>query len=197
MKIDRIFLGILGSTILICPSLVQAQPQQESVAEAARKVRAEKKPSIRPAVVLTNDNLDTIKGTVSVLGPAPAPAPAAAPTVAAPPEKSKTDATAGPAKPLVKDEGYWRDQFKTARKTLADDVHELDILQREYNLKQQQYYSDPNVALREQYTSKDLTDTKKNIDDKTAAVAKDKQSISDLEDSLRQSGGDVGWSREP
>ena len=90
----------------------------------------------------------------------------------------------------------WRQQFKDARKTLADDTHELDILQREYNLKQQQYYSDPNVAMREQFTSKDLTDTKKSIDNKTAAVEKDKQAISDLEDSLRQSGGDAGWSRE-
>jgi hypothetical protein len=60
-------------------------------------------------------------------------------------------------------------------------------------LKQQQYYSDPNTAMREQYDRHDLTDTKTKIDDKTAAVAKDKQAISDLEDALRQAGGEPGW----
>ncbi len=78
-------------------------------------------------------------------------------------------------------------------KKLADDAHELDILQREYNLKQQQYYSDPNTAMKQDYTRQDLTDTKTKIDDKTAAVAQDKQEISDLEDELRKAGGDPGW----
>ena len=76
---------------------------------------------------------------------------------------------------------------------MADDAHELDILQRDYNLKQQQYYSDPNVAMRQQYTRQDLIDTKTQIDDKTAAVAADKQALSDLEDQLRQAGGEPGW----
>ena len=48
--------------------------------------------------------------------------------------------------------------------------------------------------MREQYDRQDLNDTKTKIDDKTAAVAQDKQAISDLEDALRQAGGDPGWS---
>ena len=84
-----------------------------------------------------------------------------------------------------------------ANKKLADDAHELDILQREYNLKQQQYYSDPNTAMKQDYTRQDLTDTKKAIDDKTAAVAQDKQDISDLEDALRKAGGEPGWATPP
>ena len=50
--------------------------------------------------------------------------------------------------------------------------------------------------MREQYDRQDLNDTKTKIDDKTAAVAQDKQAISDLEDALRQAGGDPGWSAE-
>ena len=96
---------------------------------------------------------------------------------------------------MVKDEAYWRKQFAELNKVLAADAKELDILQREYNLKQQQYYSDPNTAMKEQFDRKDLTDTKTNIDEKTAAVAKDKQDIADLEDALRQAGGDPGWAR--
>ncbi len=96
-------------------------------------------------------------------------------------------------KPAVKDEAYWRKTFDDANKKMTDDAHELDILQREYNLKQQQYYSDPNTAMKEDYTRQDLNDTKAKIDDMTAKVAADKQSISDLEDELRKAGGEPGW----
>jgi hypothetical protein len=48
--------------------------------------------------------------------------------------------------------------------------------------------------MKEQFNRQDLTDTKTKIDDKTAAIAQDKQAISDLEDSLRQTGGEPGWS---
>jgi chromosome segregation ATPase len=122
------------------------------------------------------------------------PAPPADTTKASP-DKGKA-ATPPETKPVpVKDEGYWRQQFADAHKKQADDAHELDILQREYNLKQMQYYSDPNVAMKQQFSRQDLTDTKTKIDEKTAAVEQDKQAISDLEDALRQAGGDAAWSR--
>jgi hypothetical protein len=139
-------------------------------------------------MVIDNDNLGTLTGTVNVVGKEPA-APADA-SKAGPDDKTKE-------KPAEKGEKYWRDKFADANKKLDNDAHELDILQREYNLKQQQYYSDPNTAMKEQYNRSDLTDTKTKIDEKTALVAKDKQDISDLEDSLRQAGGDAGWARTP
>ena len=190
MRPKQILFAILGSALLLSPALLTARQGQESVADAARKAQAQKKSPAKPARVITNDNLDTIKGTVSVVGPEPAPPEAQA---AAPEDKSKAAPT-GDKKAPVKDEAYWRKTFAEARRTLADDAHELDILQREYNLKQQQYYSDPNTAMREQYDRQDLNDTKTKIDDKTAAVAQDKQAISGLEDALRQAGGDPGWS---
>ena len=56
---------------------------------------------------------------------------------------------------MVKDEAYWRKKFADANKKLTDDAHELDILQREYNLKEQQYYSDPNTPCAKQdYTAR-------------------------------------------
>jgi chromosome segregation ATPase len=146
-------------------------------------------------MVFTNDNLDTIKGQISIVG-----------ETAAPPDKTKTatpadDKKKAPAEaekaPPPKGEDYWRQKFADARRKLEDDTHELDILQREYNLKEQQYYSDPNTAMREQFNRQDLTDTKTKIDDKTAAVAQDKQDISDLEDALRQAGGEPGWENPP
>jgi anion-transporting ArsA/GET3 family ATPase len=208
MNAKRILFAALVSAFLLSPNLLVARPQQESVAEAARRAQASKKPAAKPAVVITNDDLDTIKGTVSVVGEMQAPlvdqtaatpdkakTPAADDKSKAPTADDKTKAASAGDKPApAKDETYWKKAFAEARKKLADDAHELDVLQREYNLKQQQYYSDPNTAMKEQFSRQDLTDTKTKIDDKTAAVAQDKQAISDLEDSLRQAGGEPGWS---
>jgi hypothetical protein len=177
------------------PARPQDQPQ-DNVVEAARKAKAEKKTAPKAKLVIDNDNLDTLKGVVNVVGAEPAPPPAAADktkAAAAPDDKTKPAAE----KPEVKDESYWRKQFADANKKLNDDQHELDILQREYNLKEQQYYSDPNTAMKEQFDRKDLTDTKQKIDDKTTAVSDDKQAIADLDDELRKAGGDPGWERQP
>ena len=200
MNPKRVLFAALVSALLFSPNLLTALRAQESVAAAARKAQAEKKSSAKPVTVFTNDNIDTVKGTINVVGETPAPP---ADKTKTPPTEDKTKAAATDNKSKVapaddkttsiKDEAYWRKAFADARKKLADDTHELDILQREYNLKQQQYYSDPNTAMREQFSRQDLTDTKTKIDEKTAAVAQDKQDISNLEDALRQDGGEPGW----
>ena len=69
------------------------------------------------------------------------------------------------------------------------------MLQREENKAQVQYYPDPQKALSEGYTRKDINDKDTKIAAKKDEIAKQKQSISDLEDELRQSGGDPGWAR--
>ena len=145
MQPKRILFAALASALLLTSTLALARPAQaqESVADAARKAQAEKKPSAKPATVFTNDNLDTIKGSISVVGETPAP-PAGQPgasqdkaKTAAAEDKSKVAPSDDKAAP-AKGEEYWRKTFADARKKLADDAHELDILQREYNLKQQQ-----------------------------------------------------------
>jgi hypothetical protein len=211
MNPKRVLFAALVSALSFSPNVLTALRAQESVADAARKAQAEKKLTVKAATVFTNDNIDTVKGTINVVGEAPAPTEDKTPTAqdktktpptedrtkaAAPDDKSKA-APADDKTISTKDEAYWRKTFADARKKLADDAHELDILQREYNLKQQQYYSDPNTAMKEQFSRQDLTDTKTKIDDKTAAVAQDKQAISDLEDALRQAGGQPGWAAAP
>ena len=201
--------AVVSAMLLPATALVVPGYAQESVADAARKAQANKKPSSKPVEVFTNDNIDTVKGTISVVGETPAPPDdqasadekgdkrdkgkmPAADKSKGPAKDDKTGASGGD-KSAAQDEGYWRQTFADARKKLANDAHELDVLQRDYNLKQQQYYSDPNVAMRQQFSRQDLIDTKTQIDDKAAAVAADKQAISDLEDDLRKAGGDPGW----
>jgi hypothetical protein len=195
MNTKQLLVVILGSAMLFAPALLKAQQDQDqNVVDAARKGQAAKKTTPKSKLTIDNDNLDTLTGTVSVVGPAPASPEDEAKTAA---DKDKAVTPTEEKKPVTKDEAYWRQTFADANKKLADDAHELDILQREYNLKQQQYYSDPNTNLKQDYTRQDLTDTKAQIDDKTAAVAADKQAVSDLEDELRKAGGDPGWASAP
>jgi hypothetical protein len=166
-----------------------SQGSQPSVADAARKAREQQKGEPKTAKVFTDDDVAGLKGGISVVGSDPTPASTEATTAAAAKEK------ATPA-PAAKDEAYWRKRFADARRKLADDSKELDVLQREYNLKEVQFYSNPNVALREQYSRKDLDDTLAEINAKKAAVDKDNQALSDLQDELRTSGGEPGWANE-
>ena len=210
LRISHLATGVLLASSL-CLILAQAQaapaPQQApSVADAARKAREQSKGRPQPAKVFTNEDVPNLKGVVSVVGTAPAE-PAAAPATseavgATPADASAAAAAATPGaaaapKPEVKDETYWRAKFAEARKKLADDTKELDILQREYSLKQQQFYLDPNVALREQNSRADLNKTLEQINTKKQDVERDQQAITALEDQLRQAGGNAGWSREP
>ena len=200
LKISHLAAGVLLASFL-CPNLAQAQAapaaqQAPSVADVARKAREQSKARPQPAKVFTNEDVPDLKGTVSVVGPPP-PAPAAAPAAGQTAATTPADASAAAPKPEVKDEAYWRARFAEARKKLADDTKELDILQREYSLKQQQFYLDPNVALREQNNRADLNNTLEPINTKKLDVERDQQAIAALEDQLRQGGGNSGWSRPP
>ena len=167
----------------------------DSLGDAARKARAQKKGSIKPAKVFTNDDVGDLRGTISVIGNEPPPT-------------SSTDKSAEKAgdkkapsgdskKESAKDEASWRAKFAAARKILAQDTKELDVLQREYNLKLQQYSQDPNWAMHQQNSREDINKTQAEIEAKKQDVDKDKQALADLEDELRKSGGEPGWANEP
>ena len=174
---------LLGCFVSACPAILAAQQDQISVADAARKAQAARKSAPPPKMVVDNDSLGTLKGTINVVGETPSAGPAQG-------EKSET-------KGQAKDEGYWRQKFADANKKLADDSKELDITQRERNLNQQQYYADPMATLKQEYSRQDLNNEKAKIDDLTARVAQDKADIANLEDELRQAGGDPGWASPP
>ena len=182
--------------MLVGPASLEARQAQESVADAARKAQAEKKNAPKAKMTIDNDNLATLTGTINVFGETPA-APEDQTKKAPPDATAPKTAAPGENKPF-KDEGYWREKFTAANKKLADDAHELDILQREYNLKQEQFYGgDPMAALKQNYSRQDLNDSKAKIDEKSALVEQDKADISNLEDELRQAGGDPGWATPP
>lgn len=187
-------LAALVLTVFAFP-LCRASPRpQESPAEAARKAREQKKNQRKASKVYTNDDLPGGQaGGVNVVGSTPPPEKPAAEKPE--PDQTKPGADQKAEEPK-KDEGYWRKRFAEARGKLHLAEKELDILQRELNLQTQQYYSDPNKALREQYDRGDINNLRKAVDDKKAEVGRLRQAISDLEDELRREGGDPGWARE-
>ena len=67
----------LGSALAALSGIAGGAPGQgqgqESVADAARKAQARKKTAPKSKMVIDNDNLDTLTGTVNVVGQEPAP----------------------------------------------------------------------------------------------------------------------------
>jgi chromosome segregation ATPase len=179
-------LGLAGIAVLARQQHQDAsqQPSADPVAEAARKAREQKKEAPKPKKVYTNDDV--------------ASAPPAPP--AAIEQKGEAKAGTAPAEkdkePAKNSEEQWRKRFKEAREKLADAEKEIDILQREAQKAQVQYYSDPQKALSEQYTRKDVNEKDAKIEAKKQEVEQLKRQLSDMEDELRKSGGEIGWARE-
>src|SRR5579871_2157177 len=173
-----------------------SQQTGDAVADAARKAREQKKNEAKPKKVFTNDDVAPAP-PVATTAPAATPsAPASTETKegepnAAKPGEAKGDKSAAPDN----SEAGWRKRFADQRAKITQAEQELDILQREAQKLQTQYYSDPQKALAEQYTRKDITDQDAKIQAKKDEIAKLKQGLSDLEDQLRAAGGDAGWAR--
>jgi hypothetical protein len=49
------------------------------------------------------------------------------------------------------------------------------------------------ASLKQEYSRQDINDSKTKIDELTARVAQDKTDLANLEDELRQAGGEPGW----
>jgi DNA repair exonuclease SbcCD ATPase subunit len=184
-----------GICALALPALAQQQQQSGSgqqqtgdpVADAARKAREQQKTAPKPKKVYTDDD---VKPATPPSDAGATPGQPAGGAQAAPDSGTATGA-AGKGDP----ETTWRKRFADQRDKIAAAEKELDVLQRELEKAQIQYYPDPQKALQQQYTRQDINDKNAKIDQKKQQIADLKQQLSDLEDELRKSGGDPGWAR--
>ncbi len=183
----------------------QGSAQQQAgdpVADAARKARESKKDAPKPKRVYTDDD---VKKNVPVPDAAAASAPvnasgtAAATTVQTAGDATKTgdDTKTGDATKTEdpNSEVAWRKRFQAQRDKIAKVEKELDILGREMEKAQLEYYPDPQKALREQFDRADINKKTAKIDAKRQELDQLAQGLADLEDQLRKSGGDPGWAR--
>jgi hypothetical protein len=164
------------------------QPAVDPVAEAAKKARAERKTEPKPKKVYTNDDFSSSSK------------PAAAADSNAQTGKKDVSAEADADKDKdkkedTKGEEYWRKRFATAREKLASAEKGLDVLQRELEKDQVQYYPDPQKAMEQQFNRSDINEKRGKIDAKEKEIGELKQQLSDMEDDLRKAGGDPGWAR--
>jgi hypothetical protein len=191
-----------ASGALLLPSNAQAQSSgTDSVADAARKAREAKKAAPAGKKVYTDDDVKpaTPSATAQPTSQAGSDAAQAPPSgdAQAAAQAAPADGTAAPGtNPGKADEKAWRDKFRGQRDQIARLEKELDVLQREQDKAQVQYYPDPQKALSEGYSRKDINEKDTKIAAKKDEIDKAKQALSDLEDELRKSGGDPGWSRE-
>lgn len=190
-----VILCAAGWTVAAAAQDQSTANQEPSVADAARKARAEKKNEPAPQKVWTDDNIPKTPHQAEGKGEGAAG------------EGEKAAENAAPAagdddKKKAELEAQWRQKFADAHKKLDLDQKELDNMQQTLGLKETQYYSDPNTAMREQYQypsgrGGEINDLKKRIEDKKKEIEKDKQDIADLEDQLRKEGLPPGWARTP
>jgi hypothetical protein len=177
--------SLLGLAALPAPA---QDPGNQDVAAAARRSREQQKTAAKPAKVVTNDDFPS--------PPAPTTTPASD-TKATAEGKQEADQPSAEqeAENDPKSEAYWRKRFRKLHDKLAQSEKELDILQRELDKNQVQYYSDPQKALVEQHARADINEGTTKIDAKKKEIESLKQQLSDLEDGLRKAGGDPGWAR--
>ncbi len=175
------------------PQASEQQPAGDPVADAARKAREQQKKEAKPKKVYTEDDLSRGRSSASDQSAASTGQQAPQGT----PEKPQAGAT-GEANTAEdkNDEKKWRKRFQDLRDRIAQSERDLDLLQRELNKAEVQYYPDPQKALTEQNDRKEINQKTAKIEAKQKEIAQLKQSFSDLEDELRKAGGDPGWSRE-
>ena len=194
---------VMGAALCLA-GLSAARPQSSTpqqtgdpVADAARKAREAKKDAPKPKKVYTDDDVKTS-------APEPAAAPAAAPVDASSGAvAAKTGQASGDAAKPTDDsqkedpngEAAWKKRFQAQRNKIAKAEKELDILGREFEKAQVEYYPDPQKTMTQQNSRGDVNGISAKIDAKKKELEQLRQGLGDLEDQLRKSGGDPGWAR--
>jgi hypothetical protein len=172
---------------------IAAGDSGEPLGAAARKAREQKKDQARAAArVFDNDNIPK-QGGVSAVGANVEGTPADANS--APAAGGSGSAPAAAAPPGANDEKGWRELFARLHKKLEQDEDNVNVSQRELGVLDLQYYNDPNKAMEQNLTRSDINEKTAKIEAAKQQVEADKQAISDAEEQLHRSGGDVGWAR--
>ena len=209
-------LFLIGMSLVFVASL-----NGQSVADLARQTRTRKPGVSQTGRVYSNENVATsapapaAPAAATPAPPAPGapapPAPAAgaarpagqAPGAAAPAAAGQAPgqpaAGAQPAQPQQKSdaeiEKEYREKFAKLREAQALEERKLDILQRELNLMQNQFYTNPQDTLMQETTRGNINQRTQEIVAQRAAVDKAKQAVADLEEELRVKGLPAGWAR--
>ena len=176
--------------VLLAALLLAATASAQSLGELARRARVKKARQPKATRVYTNDNMPRASRLST--------AAVATEAKAKPGEKAKEGEKGEPEdgkKSRAELEKDYREKFGKLRENLALEERRLEVLQRELNMANVQFYSDPNAALREQTTRGELTARQQELEQQKAAIAAARKAIADLAEELRRKGLPPGWAR--
>jgi hypothetical protein len=180
-------LGLLVSTILLT-SFAGAQRTDPPLGDYARKVRKDPAAAKAKPKVFDNDNLPT-EDKLSVVGQ---PVAANASPNAADDKDKDNSAAAKTSDDQAKKEAAWKDwqnKIGAQKSTIDLAARELDVLQREYQLRAAAIYGDAGNRIRNsaQWDKQDA-EYKEKIADKQKAVDDSKQKLDDMKEEARKAG---------
>ncbi len=137
---------VLPLAWLFALPLAAQNSQDDSVAEAARRTREQKKASAKPATVITNDTLAPapVPAAAPETSPATPPAPGAGST--GPKNQQPTDASAQSAPSTPEDADQKKRQIESLKQELAALQSEVELSQRSLSLDQDAFYSKPDFS---------------------------------------------------
>ena len=194
-QVKMLHLSFLVSFLVIFLGLAfHGTLYSQSLAEVARQQRARKAQQGKAVKVFTNDQISRPSSSRTATRAAEVQTPegeeqgdAADTTEAGTVESAREE--------RAQLEKEYREKFVQLREELSYEERKLDVMQRELNLMQVQYYSDPNVAMREQHERGEINQRMQDLETQKAAVEQKKAAITALEEELRREGLPVGWSR--
>ena len=173
-------LVLLAATLLPAAVFTQSQDTQ-SVAEAARRARGQKKNSEKPTKVITDDTLEVKKGdvqsaTAEQLRIPGTPATPAQPASNAPSSAAQGEKKASDDEQRAKDLAALKEQIKQGQS-------DLDLAKRELALQQDTYFSNVNYA-RDTAGKAKVEDLKQQVSDKQQELERLKARLTDLQAAL-------------
>jgi len=189
------FAFVLSTVLLAPPAGAQTTSQaqvpvqgQSSLGDYARKVRKDPGDAKAKPKVFDNDNLPT-NDKLSVVGPPPAAdatqKPADSKDAAAKPAASGDEVQA------KKQAAWkaWQDKLTAQKDSIDLASRELDVLQREYQLRAAAMYADVGNRMRNATQwDKEEADYKQKTADKQKAVEDAKQKLEDMKEEARKAG---------
>jgi hypothetical protein len=170
-------------------SAQQQQPQQQtdSIAEAARRSREQKKEQAKSVKVWDNDSMPTAPGAISVVGQSSGSGGDSGSQPAANAQAGGSTVGGGTAnsrETSAKDVKALQASLAAAKDQLQSVKTELDIIKRQYDLDSQMYYGKPNYIADTDGAAR-LAEEKSQVDAKQQDVDAAQKKVDRLEAELK------------
>ena len=180
--------SFLSCALLVCGIFLAGSASGQSVADAAKRARDQKKQEPATGKVWTNENVPTTGNGVSVVGEPPAPATTESGEQSSDAVAADKDKTPGAAKAMTPEEvakkrADLQAQLEGARKDQERLEKELDLAKRDLGLQTQQAYTNPQ-AMSDGSAQTQIAPFRAVVDSKTTELDAAKAKIAELQKQL-------------